>query len=54
MFDVPVRIPDRISTLELSQIWLHKALQDFKVEPIEELPEELSNQDEEPPVAEDE
>lgn len=53
MFDVPVRIPDRISTLELSQIWLHKALQEFKVEPIEELLEEPSNEDEQPPSEEE-
>lgn len=32
MFDVPVVVPDHISTLELSKIWLYKAFQNLEQE----------------------
>lgn len=32
MFDMPVKVPDQISTLELSKIWIYKALQEFEQE----------------------
>lgn len=32
MFDKPVVIPDRVSTLELSKLWIYKALKNFEQE----------------------
>lgn len=32
MFDTPIEVPDKISTLELSKIWLYKALQNLERE----------------------
>ncbi|HEY9618499.1 MAG TPA: hypothetical protein V6C64_16770 [Microcoleaceae cyanobacterium] len=32
MSDTPTIIPDRVSTLELSKLWIHKALQEFEQE----------------------
>jgi hypothetical protein len=32
MFDQPITIPDRISTLELSKLWLCKALENLNAE----------------------
>lgn len=32
MFDTPVKVPDQISTLELSQLWLYKAFQELQQE----------------------
>lgn len=32
MFNIPVEIPDQISTLELSKIWLYKAFQNLERE----------------------
>lgn len=45
MFDTPVQVPDRISTLELSKIWLQKALQEFQPLPTDDLecPEDGTN-----------
>ncbi len=46
MFDMPVTIPDKISTLELSKIWLYKAFQNLKaeLEPETELEQEKQNE----------
>jgi hypothetical protein len=30
MFDQPVVIPDRVSTLELSKLWIYKALKNLE------------------------
>jgi hypothetical protein len=32
MFDKPVVIPDRVSTLELSKLWIYKALKNLEQE----------------------
>jgi hypothetical protein len=32
MFNTPVEVPDRISTLELSKLWLYKAMQSLEQE----------------------
>ncbi len=32
MFDKPVVIPDSVSTLELSKLWIYKALKNFEQE----------------------
>jgi hypothetical protein len=32
MFETPITVPDKISTLELSKIWFHKAFQSLKTE----------------------
>ena len=44
MFDTPITIPDRISTLELSKIWLYKAFQNLNTELEPEVSPESDNQ----------
>ncbi len=44
MFDKPVVIPDRVSTLELSKLWIYKALKNLE----QELAAEQSSVEEEP------
>lgn len=46
MFNTPVEVPDRISTLELSKIWLYKAMQSLE--------QELETEDDQEPDVEDE
>lgn len=40
-------VPDRISTLELSKLWLYKALQELEAETNQELPESEEQEDQE-------
>lgn len=50
MSNTPVEIPDRVSTLELSQIWLYKALQrleqELRAEETQEEGQEIQPEDE--------
>lgn len=54
MFDKPVVIPDRVSTLELSKLWIYKALQNLEQElaaersPVEDEPSEDTDEQESP------
>lgn len=51
MSDTPTIIPAQISTLELSKLWIHKALQEFE----QELQaQELRAQENQDPQSEDE
>lgn len=51
MSDTPTTIPDQISTLELSKLWIYKALQEFE----QELQaQELRAQESQDPTTEDE
>jgi hypothetical protein len=46
MFNTPVEVPNQISTLELSKIWLYKAFQNLERElEAETKPEESSAED---------
>ncbi len=53
MFNTPVEVPDRISTLELSRIWMYRALKELEqelqagqVDPDQEPQTELEDEDE--------
>jgi len=47
MFDQPIVIPDRVSTLELSKLWIYKALKNLE----QDLAAEQSSEEDDPTEA---